>query len=100
MRLAKELTPSSPIIAKPNFLSKLRRWLSPPSTGSPQFTGFSVFADPHFVHDLRCKTKRNQQSNGLPSEIRTLVLYSAEIQRVLHCRFTCHAAIPTRPLAM
>ena len=40
---------------KPNFLSKLRHWLSP-SSSSSQFSRFSVTADPHFVHDLRCKT--------------------------------------------
>ena len=42
----------------PNFLSKLRHWLSPSSTSSPHFTRFAVFADPHFVHDLRCKTRK------------------------------------------
>ena len=43
---------------KPNFLSKLRHWLSPSSTSSPQFTCFSIFADSHLVHDLRCKTRK------------------------------------------
>ena len=43
---------------KPNFLSKLRHWLSPSSTISPQFTRLSVIANSHFVHDLRCKTRK------------------------------------------
>ena len=43
---------------EPNFLSKLRHWLSPSSTSSAQFTRFSIFANPHFVHDLRCQTKK------------------------------------------
>ena len=40
--------------AKPNFLSKLRHWVSPPSTSSPHFTRLAVFANSHFIHDLRC----------------------------------------------
>ena len=46
-----------PNFTKP-FFSKLRHWLSPSSTNSPHFTRFSVFADPHFIHDLRYKTRR------------------------------------------
>ena len=42
----------------------------------------------------------SQQSDGLPSAIRTLVFCAAEIRRVLHCRFTFLTAISTRPLAM
>ena len=81
---------------KPNFLSKLRHWLSPSSTSSPHFTRSSIFADPHFVHDLRCE-KGSQLSSGLSSAMRTLVFCSAEILRVLHCRFTSLTAISTRP---
>ena len=43
---------------KPNFLSELRYWLSPPSTSSPHFTRLSIFANRHLVHDLRCKTRK------------------------------------------
>ena len=43
---------------KPNFLSKLRHWLSPSSTSSPLFTRLSVFTNSHFVHDLRCETMK------------------------------------------
>ena len=46
---------------KPNFLSNLRHWLSPSSTGSPQFTRLSIFANSHLVHDLSCKA-------GTPAE--------------------------------
>ena len=31
-------------LLRPNFLSKLRHWLSPSSTSSPQFTRCSIFA--------------------------------------------------------
>ena len=38
---------------------------------------------------MTCAAKRGSQlSNGLSSAIRTLVFCSAEIRRVLHCRFT------------
>ena len=47
-----------------------------------------------------CAAKRGSQlSNGLSSSIRTLVFCSAEIRRVLHCRFTSLTAISTRPFA-
>ena len=35
---------------EPNFLSKLRHWLSPSSTSSPHFTRLSVVANSHVVH--------------------------------------------------
>ena len=56
--LTHELAPSAPIERNQTFLSKLRHWLSPSSTSSPQFTRLSIFANPHVVHDLRCKTKK------------------------------------------
>ena len=62
--------------AEPNFLFKLCHWFSPSSTSSPQlspsssrsphFARFSIFANSHFVHDLRCKTRR-------PTEQRTVI---------------------------
>ena len=58
MRLANELTPSSPILRNQTFLSILRHWLSSSSTGSSHFTRLSVFANSHLVHDLRCKTRK------------------------------------------
>ena len=79
--------------------TKLRHWLSPSSTSSPHFTRLSVFANSHFVHDLRCKTRKLTR-NGLSSAIRTLVFCSAEFRRVLHCRFTSLTAISTQPLPM
>ena len=59
--------------AEPNFLSRLRHWLSPNSTRSPYFTRFSVFADPHLVHGLRCKKRPSQLSSGLSTAMRTLL---------------------------
>ena len=46
-------------VAKPNFLSKLRHWLSPSSNNSPHFTRFAVFLHSHLVHDLRCKKRKS-----------------------------------------
>ena len=46
---------------KPNFPSQLRHWLSLPSTSSPHFTRPSVFANSHFVHDLRYKMKTSTE---------------------------------------
>ena len=84
---------------KPNFLSKLRHWLSPSSTTSPQFTRFPSL--PLLILFVTCAAKRESQlSNGLSSAIRTPVLCSEEILKVLHCRFTSLTAISTRPLAM
>ena len=50
---------------------------------------------------MTCAAKRGSQlSNGLSSAICTLVFCSAEIRRVLHCRFTFRTAISARPLAI
>ena len=61
---------------KSNFLSKLRHWLTPSSTSSPHFTSFSVFADPHFVHDLRCKTKKPTEMWTVICDTHTCVMFS------------------------
>ena len=58
LRLANELTLSFSNFTKPNFLSKLRHWLSPSSTSSPHFTRLSVTTNSHLVHDLRGKTRK------------------------------------------
>ena len=80
---------------EPNFLSKLRHWLSPPSTRSPHFTRLIL------ILIMTCAAKRRSQlSHGLSSAMRTLVFCSAEIRSVVHCRFTSLTAISTRPLAM
>ena len=56
---------------------------------------------PILILFMTCAAKRGSQlSKGLSSAIRTLVFCSAEIRRVLHCRFTSLTAISTRPLAM
>ena len=50
---------------------------------------------------MTCAAKRESQlCNGLSSAIRTLAFCSAEIRRVIHCRFTSLTAISKRPLAM
>ena len=83
-------------ILQANFLSELCRGCPPSSSGSPQFTRFPCL--PILILFMTCAAKRGSQlSNGLSSAIRTPVLCSAEIQRVLHCRFTSLTAISTRP---
>ena len=61
---------------KPTFLSKLRHWLSPPSTSSSNFTRLSVFANTHFVHELRCKTRKPIEQWTVICDTHTCVLFS------------------------
>ena len=42
----------------PNFLSKLRHWLSPSSSRTSHSTRLSVFANSPSVHDLHCKKRK------------------------------------------
>ena len=63
-------------VTKPNFLSKLRQWLSPSSTSSPHFTRLSIFATSHRVHDLRCKTKKLTERWTVICDTYTCVLFS------------------------
>ena len=64
----------------------------------PSVHQFTIFIDPHFVHDLRCKTR--MPTERLSSAIRTHVLCSTEILRVPQCRFTFFTTISTRSLSM
>ena len=84
---------------KPNFLSKLRHWLSPSSTSSPHFTRVSVFANSHLVHALRCKTRKPTEKRTVICDTYTFVLLSGK-SKSLHCRFTSLTAISTRPLTL
>ena len=61
---------------KPNFLSKLRQWLSPSSTRSPHFTCLCVFANSHFIHDLRCKTRKPTEQRTVVCNTHTCVIFS------------------------
>ena len=98
-KLAKELTPSSPIVRNQTFSPNC-------ATGflhlRPVLLISLVFPSlPILILFMTCAGKRGGQlSNGLSSATRTLVFCSAEIRRVLHCRFTYLTAISTRLLAM
>ena len=87
MRLAKTLTPSSPISWNQAFAPKLCHWLFPSSSSSSHFDRFPIFPKSHNVHDLCCETRGRQLSNGLSSAMRTSVFCSAEIRRVLPLSF-------------
>ena len=93
MRLAKTLTPSSPILWNQAFAPKLCHWLFPSSSSSSHFDRFPIFPKSHNVHDLCCETRGRQLSNGPSSAMCTSVFCSAEIRRVLPCLLTFHKAI-------
>ena len=99
MRLAKELTPSSPILRNQHFSPNCVigfLHLGPVLLISLIFPSLPIL-----ILFMTCGAKRGSQlSNGLSTAIRTLVFCSAAIRRVLHCRFTSLISISTRPLAM
>ena len=67
--------------SKPNFLSKLRHWLSPSSTSSSHFTRLSIFANSLILFMTCAAKRRSQLSNRLSSAIRTLVfLFSGNLE--------------------
>ena len=86
MRLAKELTPSSPVLRNQTFSPNC-------ATGflhlRPVLLISLVFPSvPILILFMTCAAKRGSQlSNGLSSAIRIFVFCSAEILSVLHCRF-------------
>ena len=99
MRLAKELTPSSPILRNQTFSPNCAigfLHLRPVLLISLVFPSLPVL-----ILFMTCAAKRGSQpSNGLSSAMRTPVFCSAEIWRVLHGCFAPLTAISVRPLAM
>ena len=88
MRLGKELTLSSPNLRQQTFSPNHAigfLHLRPVLLISPVFPSL-----PLLILFMTCATKRGSQ---LSSAKRTLVFCSAEIRRVLHCRFTYLTAI-------
>ena len=76
MRFAKRTDTVFSNFTKPNFLSKLRHWLSPSSTSSSHFARLSVFANSRFVHDLRFKTRKPIEQWTVIFDANTCVFFS------------------------
>ena len=64
--------------AEPNFLSKLRRWLTPCLTSSPQFIGFPIYANSHF--DVHCKTEEPTVQRTAICDTHTCVVFTGNLE--------------------
>ena len=84
---------------KPNFLSKLRHWLSPSLTSSPHFARLSIFANFDFIHDLSCNTRKPTEQWTVICDAHAYVLFSWG-PGVSYIVVTTRATISTRSLVM